>query len=699
MIYKFKQSESKELVRDHLKMGGSNPDGEMISVTNKYFEKGGKPWIGIMGEYHFSRDSRDNWYDELCKMKAGGITIVATYLFWIYHEEIEGEFDFSGDLDIRKFVEDARRAGLYVILRIGPWAHGECRNGGFPDWLVQKDYKLRDNNEQYMAKARIWYEKIYEQVKGLFYKDGGNIIGIQFENELVDNAPHLLALKKLALEIGYEAPIYTVTGWNSIYGAEIPVEEVVPVFGAYVEAPWADSTDKLPLSPHYVFNTTRNDTAIGADLIKDSNESGWQLPYENYPYATCELGAGLHSTHHRRVVVSGMDAYALSLVKLGCGNNLIGYYMYHGGTNKIGKLSTFNESKASGYPNDYPILNYDFHTAMTSYGEVRDQYRLLNLIHLFVNDFGQILAPMDNVGSTKDVAADDLTSLRYAMRTDGRSGFVFINHYQRLASLSDVTDVVIDTGSVVFPSIDVKGDVSFILPFNLKTEAGVLTYATAQLLCKTDNAYFFVQIDGIDPEYKFEDGSVIRSNDFVKYGIHFVTLKLSDAIYARKLDGKLYVGDGADLYEEDGKIRQISEGSYEYHVWNGQGFEDIGVLDNGEHFIIEADADRYKLLQGAFKKPELLQEGIDEPFAPLYPDELNMGCKRQRFWRKLTVDKPEGFVNIRYEGDAAQIYADGKLVADEYYIGEKLRIPAKLIYGKESYLVYSELKDDCYREF
>ncbi len=88
MIYKFKQSESKELVRDHLKMGGSNPDGEVISVTNKYFEKGGKPWIGIMGEYHFSRDSRDNWYDELCKMKAGGITIVATYLFWIYPEQI-----------------------------------------------------------------------------------------------------------------------------------------------------------------------------------------------------------------------------------------------------------------------------------------------------------------------------------------------------------------------------------------------------------------------------------------------------------------------------------------------------------------------------------------------------------------------------------------------------------------------------------
>ena len=45
-----------------------------------------------------------------------------------------------------------------------------------------------------------------------------------------------------------------------------------------------------------------------------------------------------------------MDAYALSLVKLGCGNNLIGYYMYHGGTNPIGRDSTLQESRATGYP-------------------------------------------------------------------------------------------------------------------------------------------------------------------------------------------------------------------------------------------------------------------------------------------------------------------------------------------------------------
>ena len=400
-------------------------------------------------------------------MKAGGVSIVATYLFWIYHEEIEGEFDFTGDRDIRRLLMDAQRAGLDVVIRIGPWAHGECRNGAFPDWLLQKPYRLRDNNNAYMEKVRIWYEKIYEQVKGLFYQDGGNIIGIQFENELTDNAEHLFVLKKLALSIGFRAPIYTVTGWNSVYGAKIPVDEVVPVFGAYPEAPWEEHTQRLPLSPHYVFDTTRNDTAIGKDLAVKADADGWRLPYENYPFATCELGGGIQVTHHRRPLISGMDIYALSLVKLGSGNNLVGYYMYKGGTNKIGKLSTLNESKATGYPNDYAILSYDFQAPISEYGEIREQYRLTNLLHLFVNDFGELLAPMETVESKTTVTAKDLSSLRYCMRTDGKSGFVFVNHYQRLAKLSDVKGAVIDTGIVEFPPIDVCGDVSFFMPFRM----------------------------------------------------------------------------------------------------------------------------------------------------------------------------------------------------------------------------------------
>lgn len=682
MHYKFKDYHKSDILTNHLNMGGDNPDGERIDVTSLCFMRGGKPWIGVMGEYHFTRDNRDNWYRELCKMRAGGITVVATYLFWIYHEEIEGEFDFSGDRDIRKFIIDAKRAGLDAVIRIGPWAHGECRNGGFPDWLLKKPYELRDNNPEYMEKARIWYEKIYEQVQGLFYDDGGNIIGIQFENELVDNAEHLLELKKLALSIGFKAPIYTVTGWNSAYGAKIPVDEVVPVFGAYPEAPWTDHTDPLPLSIHYSFNKIRNDAAIGEDLIAEADSDGWRMPYEKYPFATCELGGGVQVTHHRRPLISGMDIYALSLVKLGSGNNLVGYYMYKGGTNKIGKLSTLNESKETGYPNDCSILSYDFQAPVSEYGEIREQYRLTNMLHMFVNDFGEALALMESVEAKMTVTADDLSSLRYAMRTDGRSGFVFVNHYQRLAKTEDIHGAVIDTGMVQFPPIDVCGDVSFMMPFNMDLSGNMLEYATAQPLCKIGDTYFFAAIDGITPEYKFADGNVFKpeTEAAVKVNnVQIVTLSWNRARYARKLSGKMCIGKDCDIYECDGKLAAVQDGSFEYDMWNGSEFE---------HYDIKKE----------FIQSKAIFEDADEPFAPMYIEELNLGAKRKRTWKKLTVSGG-GFIEIPYTYDAAQIYADGKMIADNFYYGEPWRIPAKMLYGKECYLVMSEIKDDFYREF
>lgn len=686
MIYQFQEYKKSEILRDHLKMGRANNGKEEIKVNSLYFERNGKPWIGVMGEVHFSRLSREDWYEELCKMKAGGVTIAATYLFWIYHEEIEGEFDFTGDNDIRAFVLEAQRAGMDVVIRIGPWAHGECRNGGFPDWLLQKDFKLRDNNPGYMEKARIWYEKIYEQVQGLFFRDGGNIVGIQFENELVDNAEHLLALKEMALEIGYEAPIYTVTGWNSEVGARIPVDDVVPVFAAYVDMPWAEHTNQLPPCAHYVFDTRRNDSTVGTDIIQDTtSDDGWRIPYEKYPFATCELGSGLQSTHHRRINVSGMDAYTLSLMKLGDGNNLVGYYMYHGGTNKIGKLSTFQESKATGYPNDVPILNYDFHTALSQYGEARPQYGMMNMLHMFVADFGDIFAPMENVMSTYEPVASDFDSLRYCMRTDGKSGFVFVNHYQRLGKLTDHENVVLDTGKVVFPPIDVKGEICFFFPFHMDVAGKCLEYATAQPLCKVEDTYFFLAVEGIAAQYKFagmDAVSVIPGKTSVVEvdGVKLVTLTMDEAGFLRKLSGKVYLGENCDLYEADGEIKAIQDGDFTYYIWNGTAFEMVNVSRE-------------------FSPAEVTFEEVEEVFIPTYMEELNYGSERKRTWKKVMVSTDEGFIEIPDLCDVEQLYADGEMVADKFCDGENWRVPAKLLYGKECYLVMSELKDDIYKEF
>ena len=67
-------------------------------------------------------------------MKAGGVDVVSAYTIWIHHEEEEGIFDFSGQRDLRAFLALVQKCGLKCFLRIGPWVHGEVRNGGFPDW-------------------------------------------------------------------------------------------------------------------------------------------------------------------------------------------------------------------------------------------------------------------------------------------------------------------------------------------------------------------------------------------------------------------------------------------------------------------------------------------------------------------------------------------------------------------------------------
>lgn len=670
MIYKFKEFKDEPILINHLNMGGKNPKGEEINVTSRYFTRNGKPWIGVMGEFHFSRYSRENWHRELAKMKAGGITIVSTYLFWIYHEEIEGKMDFGGDNDIRAFIEECKDVGLDVVIRIGPWAHGECRNGGFPDWLLKKDYKLRDNNEEYLAVVKKWYQSIYNEVKGLFYKDGGNIIAVQIENEFVDNAEHLAKLKEIAVECGFIAPIYTVTGWNSASGAKIPVDEVVPVFGGYCEAPWENHMNRLLPSPHYFFNRMRNDSAIGTDLIAKTQSGGWQLPYERYPFATCELGGGIEVTHHRRPIIKPMDIYAVSLVKLGDGNNLVGYYMYHGGTNKIGELSTFNETKATGYPNDYPILSYDFQAPLSEYGEVREQYGLLNMLHMYVNDFGEEFAPMIAVDSGNTVAADDTNSLRYGMRTNGKSGFVFVNHYQRLTELADIENAVISAENVEFPPIDVKGEVSFFMPFNMEMGDSVLEYATAQPLCKCGDTYFFAEIPNIKAEYKFSKGSA-----------NIVTVPFENAKYMRKLNGTMYIGGGCNLYEENGQIHSVEDGEYICQKWNGSEFETLKIGQSAKQSNVEIT-------------------GVENaPFEPKYKEELCIGGERKLTWKKINVDGRYGFAEIDYVGDVAQIYADGELVADDYYYGKTWRVPCKLLYGKECYMVISEMKDDFYKEF
>ncbi|MBO5634285.1 MAG: beta-galactosidase [Bacteroidales bacterium] len=133
----------------------------------------GKRVVPAMGEIHFSRVPSEEWSREIRKMKEGGLSFVASYVFWNHFEEVEGEFDWSGQRNLRHFLEICRDENMPVVLRIGPFCHGEARNGGFPDWIFSKDCEVRSEDPAFLEYVRRFYKEIYSQAEGLQWKDGG----------------------------------------------------------------------------------------------------------------------------------------------------------------------------------------------------------------------------------------------------------------------------------------------------------------------------------------------------------------------------------------------------------------------------------------------------------------------------------------------------------------------------------------------
>ncbi len=493
----------------------ANPAGTTIAADSQCLLRDGQPWTPVMGEFHYSRCPAAEWRDELLKMKAGGIDIVATYVFWIHHEETEGEWNWSGARDLRRFIETAKEIGLHVIVRCGPWCHGEVRNGGLPDWLVARG-QARTDDPAYLASATKLYGQIAAQLRGLLWKDGGPVIGIQLENEYRGPAEHLLTLKRIAREAGLDTPLYTRTGWPELK-TPLPFGEILPLYGVYAEGFWDRELTAMPGNywAGFHFSTLRTDANIANEAL-GRRETRDAADIARYPYLTCEIGGGMMSAYHRRILVDPLDIESTTLIKLGSGSTSPGYYMYHGGTNPVGRLSTLMEdqSTAMTFWNDMPVLNYDFQAPLGQYGQVRPQYHRLRRLHLFLQSFGAALARTAvALPDQRPAGRDDVSTLRWSARSDGRRGFLFVSNHERGHTLPPKSDVQFTLAplGLTFPSqpIPVPSDAVFLWPFNLDLGHGVtLTYATAQPLTVledgTTRTFVFAETPGIPAEFAFE---------------------------------------------------------------------------------------------------------------------------------------------------------------------------------------------------
>ena len=505
-------------LRGHLELGEPESAPDRIEVTGRWLERGGRPWIPVTGEIHYSRLPRERWRDVLGHARAGGLDSVATYVFWRVHEPEPGRFAWSGDRDLRAFVELAADHGLDVVVRLGPWAHGECRYGGFPDWLVERGLRTRTNDPDYLGLVRRFYAAAIARLRGLTHAEGGPVIAAQVENELHDQPDHLAELRRIAEDLGLRVPIWTATGWG---GARLP-ETLLPVYSAYSDGFWEDETCEQPaFAPlHFGYRQVRDDLTVGADLrrVFDGAAPDAAEPTgseERWPFATCELGGGMHVAYHRRPLVSPEDVAALALAKIGSGSVWQGYYMYSGGTQRTGPQGTEQESHATGYPNDVPRLTYDFGAPVGEHGQIRAHHHYLRRQHLWLRQEGHRIAAMSTT------VGGGPAEPRWAVRSDGRSGYLFTTTHlpgQRppAAQTGVRFTVHFDDETVTVPTepIDIPAGRSLVWPLRYALTADLeLRSATAQLLTRISDEegdlVVLAAADGVPVEIVLGDGASV----------------------------------------------------------------------------------------------------------------------------------------------------------------------------------------------
>ncbi|XP_019459770.1 PREDICTED: beta-galactosidase 15 isoform X2 [Lupinus angustifolius] len=154
-------------------------DGRAITID-------GKRRVLLSGSIHYPRSTPEMWPSLINKAKQGGLNVIETYVFWNAHEPLHRQYDFSGNLDLVRFIKTIQDEGLYAMLRIGPYVCAEWNYGGFPVWLHNiPNIELRTNNRVYQDEMKNFTTKIVDLMRHekLFASQGGPIILAQIENE------------------------------------------------------------------------------------------------------------------------------------------------------------------------------------------------------------------------------------------------------------------------------------------------------------------------------------------------------------------------------------------------------------------------------------------------------------------------------------------------------------------------------------
>lgn len=313
-----------------------------FEICGDQFCKDGKPIKLISGAVHYFRNLPETWPDIFEKLRAMGCNCVETYCAWNMHEPKPGTFDFTGRLDIVRFIKEAEKAGLMVIVRPGPYICAEWEFGGLPWWIQREEgLEIRCRNEVYIRYFDRYLDELLGRVRPLLCTNGGPVILLQCENEYGyygDDREYLSYLRDGYRRRGIDVPLFTSDGGSEDSLLDGTVEGCLPTlnFGSRVEENFKVHDQLFPNCPKVCMEMW----------------DGW-------------FDAWGDEKHH----TTDPQVYA-GVVRDMLKKGSLNIYMFIGGTN-FGFTSGANHGEK--FTPD--VTSYDYDALLTECGDVTEKYK------------------------------------------------------------------------------------------------------------------------------------------------------------------------------------------------------------------------------------------------------------------------------------------------------------------------------------
>lgn len=324
-------------------LGGTaqNKTAGKFEVGNKTFLLNGEPFVVKAAEIHYPRIPKEYWEHRIQMSKALGMNTVCLYIFWNFHEQEEGKYDFTGQKDIAEFCRLAQKNGMYVIVRPGPYVCAEWEMGGLPWWLLKKkDIGLRVQDPYYMERTKLFMNEVGKQLADQQISNGGNIIMVQVENEYGaygTDKPYVAEIRDIVRESGFTGVPLFQCDWNSNFQNNALDDLVWTInfgTGANIEEQFQKLKELRPNTP----------------LMCSEFWSGW---FDHW--------GAKHETRSAAELVKGMKDMLDQ-------NISFSLYMTHGGT-------SFGHWGGANFPNFSPTCtSYDYDAPINESGKVTPKY-------------------------------------------------------------------------------------------------------------------------------------------------------------------------------------------------------------------------------------------------------------------------------------------------------------------------------------